>query len=44
MNVADIEGASPSVAPDKERNIKRGKTYLEGELVNNRKMDMLGHY
>jgi hypothetical protein len=28
MSVADIEGASPSVAPDKVKNIKKGKEYL----------------
>jgi len=28
MNVADIDGATPSVAPDKVKNIARGKSYF----------------
>lgn len=40
MSVADIEGASPSVAPQKVRNIKKGKEHLQmGEL-----RDSLGQY
>lgn len=40
MNVRDIEGASPSVAPEKVRNIQRGKEASQ-KLVNS---DLLGQY
>ena len=44
MNVADIEGASPSVAPEKVKNINRGKGYFDSEKANSQRMDALGHY
>jgi hypothetical protein len=39
--VADIEGASPSVASDKSKNVARGRNYLEQAASRN---DVLGQY
>ena len=43
MNVADIEGAKPSVAPEKVRNIVRGKN---STIIRNieSQYDVLGQY
>jgi hypothetical protein len=41
LSVADIEGASPSVAPENVRNIKRAKEY---QLNNGSNADSLGQY
>lgn len=43
MNVADIEGATPSIAPDKVKNIARGKSFFE-RSNSERQMDTLGQY
>jgi hypothetical protein len=40
LSVADIEGASPSVAPENVRNIRRAKEYQ----LNTNKGDLLGQY
>lgn len=39
LSVADIEGASPSVASEKMKNLQRGKQYLQRE-----NSDSLGQY
>ena len=44
MNVSDIEGAKPSLAPENVRNIDRNRGYLEREDAKMKNMDMLGHY
>lgn len=40
LSVADIEGASPSVAPEKVRNIMRAKE----QLLKGNNSDLLGQY
>jgi hypothetical protein len=40
LSVADIEGASPSVAPENVRNIKRAKE----QQLKNSNADLLGQY
>lgn len=43
MNVTDIEGATPSVASEKVKNIARGKSYFD-RSNSHYQMDVLGQY
>lgn len=40
LNVADIQGATPSVAPEKVKNILKAKLYLKAETQGNDTLDI----